>query len=289
MKLTISSGISVLVVMSALFFAGCEQKEEQLTAADATTISEETVVDYYFQDVDDLGSIAIATPNEAEYSGGRTSGTIVIDDDRFECDGVVVTITPSENSNTDNPQGVLTVDFGTAGCEDLRGNVRKGKLIINYTGWWFESGSTVTTTTENYSINGIKLQGTRTSTNITASVNDPLKFHVTLTGSATFEDGSIAERESDITWSWIRGANPALDKLIVHDNSTASGTTRNGRNYAVSLMEQLEYHRFCGIAVSGIKKYVIDGDKEISVDYGDGGCDRTITISLNGVTKTISI
>jgi hypothetical protein len=134
------------------------------------------------------------------------------------------------------------------------------------------------------------LKGTRTSTNITAAPTDPPKFEVTLQGGqAIFPDNLVATRESDITWSWIRGASPALDQLIVHSNSTASGTTRSGRTYSVSLLEQLQYNRFCGIAVSGIKKYVIDGEKEVTIDYGDGDCDKTVDVTLNGTTHTVTV
>ena len=107
-------------------------------------------------------------------------------------------------------------------------------------------------------------------------------------GKATFPDGSIAERESDITWEWIRGANPSEDYLVIDQVSNANGITSGGRSYDVSLIEALKYKRFCGIAVDGIKKYIIDEDKEIVIDYGDGDCDKSVTITVNGVTQNIT-
>jgi hypothetical protein len=286
----LSYSLSLLAFSFLIIINGCQREDEdRFTAADATDISEEAVVDSYFQDVDDIATVAIHTPDDAEYSGGRTSGEIIIQDNRLACTGVVVTITPGINSTVDNPYGLLTVDFGT-GCTDAKGNVRKGKLIFNYTGKRFESGSSVVMTTDDYYINGIRLEGTRTSTNITASLNDAPKFHVTVeNGKAIFPDNSVALRESDITWSWIRESNPALDKLIVHSNSTANGVTRVGRSYAVSLLQELEYHRFCSMAVSGIKKFVIDGEKEITFNYGEGDCDTIFTVTMNGFSKTITL
>jgi hypothetical protein len=290
MKMTFSSGMSSILLGSMLVLAGCEKDDERLTASDTRDISEEAIVDAYYQDIDDLGNVAIDAPSDNQYSGGRTKTTITIEDERFSCDGVVVTIEPGVNSTIEEPYGVLTVDFGTAGCTDLRGNIRKGKLIFNYDGWRFQPGSSVILTTDNYSINGIKLEGTRTSTNISASENDAPKFHVVLTdGKATFTDGTIAERESDITWTWIRGASPAADQLVIHSNSTAGGITREGHSYTVSLLEDLQYNRFCGIAVSGLKKYIIDGDKEITIDYGDGDRDNSLTVTVNGVKREITI
>ncbi len=289
MKQKIFYFISVLSLISVVFITGCEREETRLTAQDSRDISEEAVIDAYYQDLDDLGGVVVEAPSDSEYSGGRTAATITIDDNRFDCEGIVVTIEPDETSTVDVPKGVITVDFGT-GCTDLAGNVRKGKLIFTYSGRRFESGSTLVTTTENYYINNIKLEGTRTSTNVTGSSFDTPKFNVVLeNGKATFEDGTFALRESDITVSWIRAANPTGDKLVIHDNSTASGVTRAGRSYAVSLLKQLEYTRFCPMASSGTKKYVIDGSKEITIDYGSGTCDSSVTVTIDGVTRTISV
>jgi hypothetical protein len=261
------------------------KEEERLTANDTQDISEEALTDSYFQDTDDLGGVAIESPEDAQYNGGRASGTITISDDRFKC----ATVTIETTGTADNPQGVITVDFGV-GCVDNRLNVRKGKLKFAYHGKRFEPGSTVIMTAENYSINDIKLEGTRTSTNVQGSSSDAPKFNVVLTnGKATFPDGSFAERESNITWEWIRAANPSDDYLMIDQSSVANGVTRGGRTYEVSLIEALKYKRFCGIAVDGIKRYVIDDEKEIVIDYGDGTCDKSVTITVNGVTRNITV
>lgn len=261
------------------------KEEERLTAADTQDIAEEALTDSYFQDTDDLGGVAIEAPDDDEFSGGRTSGTITITDDRFKC--AVATI--EATGTIDNPQGVITVDFGT-GCLDNRLNVRKGKLRFTYNGRRFQPGSTVVMTTENYYINDVKLEGIRTSTNVQGSSTDAPKFNVILAdGKATFPDGSMAERESDITWEWVRAENPSDDYLIISAGSTAEGITRGGRTYAVSLLEPLKYKRFCGIAVDGIKRYVVDEEKEIVIDYGDGNCDKSIIITVNGVTRNFSV
>lgn len=268
----------------------CQDEEGRIETSDSLAISEEAMVDAYFQDADDLAALAVATPTEQEYSGGRKNTTIVIDDHRFACDGVVVTIEPHASSTAEHPNGVIVVDFGTEGCTDLKGITRKGKILFHYDGWRHLAGSTVITTTENYSVNGVKLEGTRTSTNITESANDPLKFHVVLeNGVAVYPNNAAATRESDITWSWIRGANASLDKLIVHEGSSANGVTRAGREYAVAVLADLEYQRTCGIAIAGRKQYRFEGNRELIVDYGDGGCDNEVTISMDGVSRTITV
>jgi hypothetical protein len=277
--------VSLALITSIGMLSSCKEDGERLTASDTQDISEEALTDAYFQDMDDMGGVAVESPSDDQYNGGRTSGTITITDDRFECAGVTI----ETHGTVENPQGMIAVDFG-AGCIDNRLNVRKGKLKFWYEGKRFQPGSTILVTTDNYSINDVKLEGTRTSTNVQGSTGDAPKFNVVLTkGKATFPDGSIAERESDITWEWIRAANPSDDYLLIDQKSTANGTTRGGRSYAVSLLEGLKYKRFCGIAVDGIKRYVIDGEKEIVIDYGNGDCDKSVTITVNGITRNISV
>lgn len=280
---------TVFSLLVAVAMTGCEKEERELTPQDSRDVTEEAVIDAYYQDMDDLATVAITAPTEDEYSGGRKSATITINDSRFNCAGIIVTIEPDEASTLLNPVGVLTVDFGT-GCSDLQGNVRSGKLIFHYAGLRFLPGSTLQTTTDNYKINGIKLEGTRTLTNISGSTSDAPKFNVMLSdGKATFIDGSSALRESDITFSWVRDANPINDKLVIHTGSSATGTTRGGRDYDVALSKQLEYKRFCPVAISGIKTYTIDQSKEITIDYGAGECDRTFSVTIDGVTRSVTI
>ncbi|HEY9048369.1 MAG TPA: hypothetical protein VIN08_20820 [Ohtaekwangia sp.] len=283
---TRSSSLSLIAAIALM--ASCQDEDKRLTASDTQDISEETVTDSYYQDMDDMGSVAIATPSEAQLSTGRVEGsvTITIDDSRFSC--ATVTLERDAASTADVPKGTITVDFGT-GCTDSRGNIRSGKLIFAYYKRRFQPGSTVVETTDNYYVNGIKLEGTRTSTNVTGSTEDAPKFNVVLTdGKATFPDGDVATRSSNITWSWEKGATRLQDQLIIDKSSVANGTTRGGRTYAVSLQEDLVYTRTCFMAVDGIKKYVIDGTKEIIIDYGVGDC-KNVTVTVNGITRQVSV
>jgi hypothetical protein len=280
---------STAAILCTLLIASCNNDVEQFSSEDTRDITEETQSDAYFQELDDMTAVTVAAPSEQEYSGGRVSSTITINDNRFQCSGVAVTLVRSGDSTPENPKGVITIDFGT-GCEDLRGNVRTGKVILAYSGRRFIPGSTVVTTLENYTINGIALEGVRTLTNVQLNANSAPRFNAVLEdGKATFPDGSLATRNSDITWQWVRATNPADDQLVIDKSSTANGTTRRGRDYTVSLIEDLVYKRFCGMAVQGVKKYEINGTKTITIDYGDGSCDRVITVTVNDLTRNISV
>lgn len=279
---------SLAFIGGVLFVSSCSE-DDRLTVADTQDITEEAVTDSYFQDMDDMAAVAISSPSEDEYAGGRKATTITINDERFGCQGVLVTVEPDAASTLALPKGALTVDFGLLGCT-IGGNARTGKLIFEYDGRRFQEGSTIKTTSDNYAINGVRLEGTRTLTNVTGSTPEAPKFRAVLeNGKAIFGDGTVAERESDITWQWVRTADTTGDYLEIDQSSTANGTTSGTRTYAVSLTKALKYKRFCGIAVEGIKKYVLDGSKEIVIDYGDGTCDKSVVITVNGVTRNLAV
>ncbi len=284
-------GVCLISIGIATAISSCTD-ENRLTLQDTQDITEEAIIDSYFQDMDDMAGVAVGSPSDNDFSGGRTSATVVIEDDRFTCSGIVLTVEPGVTSNAENPNGVLTVDFGD-GCKDVRDNIRTGKIFFAYSGWRFKPGSTVTTTTQNYTINGIKLEGTRTLTNVIGSTTEAPKFTVVLVnGKAIFTDATEATRESTITWQWNKVGTIDLkdDYLLIDQSSKASGTTRGGRHYDVSFSKALKFNRFCGgIPVEGVKKYVIEKDKDIVIDYGDGTCDKKISVTVNGITRSLTV
>lgn len=277
------------MIFAVLFMLSCNE-DDRLTISDTQEITEESVTDAYFQDLDDMATVTVGAPEDDQYSGGRSATTFTIVDSRF-CAGATATITPGPNSTVQVPNGVITVDFGL-GCTDLRGNTRSGRLYFTYNKWRFQPGSTIVITTDNYTINGIKLQGTRTLTNINGDNDDASvarKFNAVLEdGRALFPDGTTAERESDITWQWNRAESAADDFLTILATSSANGKTCDGNLYEVSVYESLIYKRNCGIAVSGIKKYLLE-DKEITIDYGDGTCDKSVVVTVNGTSRSFTI
>jgi hypothetical protein len=290
LKSKLSKVSTVWLFPALLIVSSCSDdglKLGDLTLTDTSELKDEAMADAYFQDLEDMTGIAIEAPTDDELGIGRAKSTIVVEDHRFNCDGIVITIEPGETSTKENPKGVLTIDFGTEGCEDLKGNVRTGKLIFTYSGKRFMPGSSVVATTDNYQINDVLLEGTRTVTNITGSTAESPRFTSVLeNGKATFPN-RVVTRESEITWKWNRAANSLNDELVVEAGSWASGTTHSGREYEVDVLDELVYKRQCGIAVSGIKEYTFGNDRRITIDYGDGECDKTFTVTVGGISREI--
>ncbi len=288
--------VASMMVLTMMLLASCGDRLD-FNATDTANVQNEASVDSYFEDTDDMSTLTVSA-DAGTFSGARENSadrSISKDklDIRFACPSTTVTLEFAADNSTTVPHGTITIDFGTDGCTDARGNLRKGKIVVEFKGRRFLPGSTVTTTLVGYSINGIALEGTRTVTNITGSTEDAPKFNITLTGGkATWPDGSTATREVNRTREWIRATNPTQDQWKV--TGTAAGTNRNGAVYEMEITDPLIYKRECAlsarvfIAVQGTKSLTVNG-KKITIDYGTGDCDRTVTITVEGKSKQVEV
>jgi hypothetical protein len=285
-----------IVVVGALGFTVSCVNDETALQEEASYVAEDVVSDYALEDADDLAGLAMLS-DDGPSTGGKMSGeprTFTINDPRCNCENFSATITIDANSTPEVPRGQIVLDFGE-GCTGPLGNVRKGKIIITFVGRRFLPGSTIVTTFDGYSINDIALGGVRTLTNVSESNESAPEFEVELEdGTATWPDGTVATREHCFVRRWVRADNPLNDQLIVWQcdgaANAASGTNRRGRAYTMTIVEELVYKRGCPIAVSGVKEFTdVASGKVITVDYGDGSCDRVITISVNGQSRSFEV
>lgn len=291
MQTTKKYTLGLLLVLLTLF--SCDEGGVlEIKETDEVSVENEAVTDAYFEDVDDLSMLTVAS-DDATMDGGKVSTggrKIIIGDFRLEC--ASVEIVQADDSTPSHPKGVITIDFGD-GCTDKRGNVRKGKIIITYDGRRFLPGSSIVTTFEDYTINDILIEGVRTVTNVSGSVEEHPLFNIVVEGGkATWPDGTFATRESNRNREWIRANNPLNDEWHVTGN--AAGTNRKGVSYTMEIADALVYKRECAIsnrifmAVAGVKVLTTE-NRQITIDYGDGACDRLVTITINGESREVEV
>jgi hypothetical protein len=260
--------------MALTLLVSCNNDEAapDFSAEDTESAGTDAVEDTYFEDADDMMTDALEE-DDAALSGGKVST-----DERFAC--------ASRERLGTKEAGSLRVDFGE-GCTDPRGNIRKGVIMVEHTGRWNTPGSILNISYENYSINGLTMEGNRRVT-VLSVVDSTTTYDVVLTGGKiTWPDGRVATREVNHRRERERHLNHLLDRLIIY--GTAQGTFRNGRGYSIEILERLIYTHACLaegviIPVSGVK-FIKHGDRELTVDYGDGTCDNIVTLTnKNGRT-----
>lgn len=270
---------STLAAAIVLTLASCNKTNE----ASLSSLNNETAIDSKVDEVNDIASSALN-------SNDAPTGWVEDRDDRLDC------ATIEKGAGNTKEAGTITLTF-TGACKDDDDDVRTGKIIITWSnGRWFVPKSVHTITLVDYSVNGVVTNGARTVTNI--STNDaPLTWTIEGTNTITWPDGTTAQRTVKRTRQWMRSsANPLQDKWIISQTDpavpAAIGTNRNGKNYSVQITTPLRYVKACGrgihIPVLGVKTVTVDNEV-FTVDYGDGTCDNLITVTKNGVSKTVKV
>lgn len=254
-----------------LLLASCRD-EERLTAGDTTDLVTESLTDSYFEDMDDMS----LTATESSPANGRIQA-----DDRF-CEGTV-----SVGEGSTQTSGTVVINFGTTtGCTDSHGNLRKGVITLTYSNGPVGSDNfKIIAVPTNYTINGVKLEGTRTIQRVSSQTS--VKHNITLeNGKATWPDASFATRSS----SFVR----EITNDAVYLSGSAEGTNRRNKSYTMNIEETLEYNITCAasegilMAVDGRKSYKSNG-RQLVIDYGDGTCDRNITIQVGDVSRAVNV
>lgn len=258
----------ITLAISVLFMA-CEQGAEEPTLN--IDVEEEATLESAFEDID---IISDASLEEIDTEGARRERDRILD---------CATVEHDTATNT------VIIDYGD-GCEGPGGRIRAGKIIIQYSGRRFEPGSSRVVTLEGFSLDGNRVEGTRSVTNISESLSDNPTFNVVLTGGKiTFTDGTFATREANHTRTWFRARNVLEDSATV--TGEALGINREGLEYSIEITETLVFKRTCSrvfIPVSGQKVITVGGSETI-IDYGDGECENLVLVTRGGETTERTI
>jgi hypothetical protein len=195
--------------------------------------------------------------------------------------------------DTASGQHTITIDFGS-GCTNAHGTVRKGKIIVTYTGRYRDPGTVVQIVSQDYYVNDKKLDIDRTVTNLGENNSGHLAFQIHATRTVTFSDGGTSSSTIDKTREWIEGA--ATPHVFSDDvfliNGTGTHTSKRGILYDASTLTPLTRKVACHEFVSGEVKIIRHGrnDRFGILNFGTGECDDEATVTLdNGRSYTIDL
>ncbi len=272
--------IAALTVGLTTVFSACtsnDPSDETLTttAQDEAQIS--SMSDEVITDADEYVNVNLITPASAPASEmQKVTGP----------KGATVTVV-----NEGNPfPKLITIDYGTEGITGKRGNVFKGKIIIRVSNFMLIKGSSRNYTFENFSVNDNQVKGTKSVTyngetngnkNWTVVVSDTI---VKATDSKMIVSNStrIRTRISD-------NDTPAIfydDKYSIEGSAT--GINAHGVAYTMTITKPLVIDGVWPVFVEGTMLLTSE-KRSVITDFGDGTRDMKATVTVNGVTKTITL
>lgn len=189
----------------------------------------------------------------------------------------------------------ILVNFADSTCVGKDGKKRFGTIRIKYTGKYRDSATVITTTFENYYVNGNKVEGKKVVQNMG---NRTYKITVT-NGKITFKDGTFITWVANRTRVWTAGYDTPFN--LTDDtytiNGTSSGVSRKGKNFEVTLTDivvKLECwfqtpRVFYPVSGKKLVKNTTD-NKNLYIDFGTGNCDKQITATTDdGVIHNITL
>lgn len=199
---------------------------------------------------------------------------------------------PTVTFDTTSTPRTITLDFGDVNCTATNGRLRRGRILVSYTGRYRDAGTVITITPQDYYVNNNLVTGVKTVTNMGLNANDQPWFNVTVNGAITAADGSwTATHQAQRVRTWIQGSGTAaLADDVYLITGGGSGVNRNGVAYTSTITQAVRAEMGCAFhLVSGTVVVSPQGRPARTIDYGNGACDGTFTVTVNGQTFTITI
>lgn len=237
----------------------------------------QAIADNATEDVNGIFMEAAATKN---LLGGNTQTIVTAN----TLNGAVVSVTPA----TGFPKTIV-INFSDG--ISANGSVRYGKINVVLSDSVRKPGSTAKITFANYILNGYKQEGTITWTNTSTSAAKGWQ-RKTENGKISKADGRFWLHSGIKDAVQIDGANTPntlLDDIFLitgnHKVTNAAGKTKDAH-----ITEALQKKTVCENIGTGKLKVVSGDGQDALIDFGNGDCDKTATVSINGGSpKTITL
>lgn len=270
MKTIRISSIFILFAVFTFIFTSCEKDQITNTEDAVTTTEEATAAEGMFDDAFE----------QAEMYENNVPNKSTAEDYCIP----IITI----STDVQFPR-VVTIDFGTDGCEGRYGAIRRGKIIVTVTAFFMEIGSKRIVTFDGYSVNGYQVEGTKTVTNMGQNESDNWVRKIEVDGSVTTPEGNVITRISTREREWVEGADTPFyfwdDVFSI--TGTASGVNSKGVDYTAEITSPLIKARNCRWIQEGVLT-IVSGENTVIIDYGDGTkCDNVAIATVNGEEKEI--
>lgn len=261
--------LSIILFGLVVLLSACENDEKEANEISAQAIEDNAEFENSFTGIENVTSDAsLREKDDGTYDFGNCAN---------------VSINPTWSSNI-FPK-TITIDFGDSNCLGRDGNYRRGKLIIDLSGRFVDSGTVITSRLDNYFQNDNKVEGTRTKENLGRNIDGNITYEVKVeNGRIDHVNGYEINWNSERTTEWVSGDDTPINIFddVYSIRGSATGFTRDGRSYSMNTTKDLKVALNCRWIKSGTITIKPEDFSERTVDYGDGACDRIATYMVNG-------
>lgn len=279
--------VTALAIGAITIFFACKKDDKADDQRDNQTLAaaqREAEVNAVYED--NFTVVFDETSRESDLRDGRTAPGAGSQNARF-CATLITSYTPQDAVTWPK---TYTLDFGAEGCTDSHNRTRKGKMIIVMSKPFFVQDATATITFDNYSVNGIQVQGTQTITN--QSSNNGLKFTYAVEGGLlTFPGDTIMIGYSGsrtLTQTDGAGTPWVLEDDVYELSGSATLQLGSSLTATIATATALERKLSCAWIGKGVLTMTAAG-QAVKIDYGNGDCDDKAVLTLGAKTKEITL
>lgn len=191
--------------------------------------------------------------------------------------------------STVNPK-VMTINYGL-GTIGKDGKTRKGKIKVTWSGKYKNAGTIITITPDSFYINGNQLEGVKKIENLGRNTDGFLSYKIDVTqAKLTKIDGTVSTWNASRNRTWIEGENTIdINDDVYVITGNASGTAANGRTYSAIITKPLRADFSCIYKFTeGTFELKPTGKFTRIIDYGNGTCDNSFTVTINNRKITVN-
>ena len=268
---------AIIILWMMVFVSACRKDRDDLN--DTTVASDNEQSETFSNDVMNIADNAAKSGS----AGFRTSSQ----EELFEAFSQCTTIT---HDTVANPRS-LVIDFGTVNCLCGDGRNRRGKILVTYTGKYFETGAVKTMVFDNFYRNDNKIEGTRTITN--NGLDDKGRMNWTINAQnmkITKANGNVHTCNSIRTRTLLAGNDTKTWTDDVYEiTGSANGVNAKGFNYTANIATPLHRAMSCRWIDSGTIEITPEGKATRTIDFGSGNCDDQATVSVKKRTRNITL
>jgi len=296
-KTTILKTLSALVIAGVIFITSCKKDSNSSTTSGNNTSAQNLTTSGATSDdaYGDAFNVALQAGSDnnlnsitAESGGVSTNSVRTVNGiNGYYCANVTLKTTAGTFPDT------LIVDFGTGCTSSGDGIARSGSITYIFSGKLGTTGTVISATFDNYTVNGYKLGGSYSITNTSPIGGYSLTTQV--------QNGTITN-PNDSSYSFYGtktlSLNLPIDTTFLNNTFNITGgytisNTNTGESLTATVNTPLLKKLSCQYIVSGVIGFAYTKGSAISVngtlDYGDGTCDNTAVVTIGTYVKTVTL
>jgi hypothetical protein len=258
-----------------------------ILTTDANVSSDEDLQSIYVENFDELTSSSDSSSSDTTSHGHHKHrhhslyGPAIFDVPTVSsC--ATVTVSSSTYPKT------ITLDYGT-GCTNSRGQFKQGKIVIEMSDSLVVAGAVKTITYVDFYVDSVKIDLTAVIKNLGTNSDGNWVLTSSYSQTTTTLDSDVITEANADTIVWTSGYE-TTDKSddIYYRSGYGSTVVNDTLSYSRNITTPLLIDKSCDYIKSGVVVLTVDSDT-IIIDYGDGTCDDTATVTTNGTTEEIDL